>query len=313
MTRAHASRLFLAAMMVAAGSAHAEDKAAAAALFDQGVALMEKKDYPAACAKLKDSLAASAGIGTMLYLADCYEQRGLTASAWAQFRQAAALASEKGDPREKVARRRVEALEPKLAYLTIHVKARASGLTVTRDDAPFSEASWGVAVPIDPGKHVVVANATRKKTWKSDVSIGAATRVEVSVPPLEDVPIAAQPPPTPPVQNTQKEDPATGDNQRLIGIIVGGAGIVALGVGGYFGLRAQSKLDESNADNHCRPPNDICDATGLALRQDAGDAATISTVGVIVGVVMIASGVVLYLTAPSAPARSARRWNTLTF
>jgi len=39
----HASGLFLLAMAIA-GEARAEDKAAAAALFDQGVALMEKKD-----------------------------------------------------------------------------------------------------------------------------------------------------------------------------------------------------------------------------------------------------------------------------
>ena len=297
----HVSCLVFASALFAS-SAHAEDKAAAATLFDQGVALMEKKDYPAACAKFKESLAASSGLGTMLYLADCYEQRGLTASAWAQFRQAAALAAEKKDPREKVARKRVEAVEPKLAYLTIRVKEKALGLAVVRDDATTSEASWGVPVPVDPGPHTIIAKATGKKTWKSDINVTPQAKLEVMVPPLENAPVA--PPPKDNVSPQPPADDSTGDSQRLIGLVVGGAGVVGLGVGGFFGLRAQSKLDASNSDNHCRPPNDICDATGLQLRDEAGTAATISTVAFIAGAALVIGGVVLYLTAPKGSTRS---------
>jgi len=249
----------------------------------------------------------------MLYLADCYEQRGLTASAWAQFRQAAALAAEKNDAREKVARRRLEALEPKLAYLTITVKDRPPGLALTKDDAPLSEGSYGVAVPVDPGTHVVIAKAAGKKTWKSEITVAANARVDIVVPVLESAPTQSPPPtPAPPKKiEAPPEDPSRGDSQRLIGIIVGGVGIVGLGVGSYFGLRAQSKLDDSNADNHCRPPNDTCDATGLSLREDASSAAAVSTVAFVVGAVGVAAGVVLYLTAETSSTPRARLTNPL--
>src|SRR5207245_4895145 len=76
-----------------------------------------------ACPKFAESNRLDAGIGTMLYLADCYEKSGQTASAWAQFREVASLAARQGDPREKIARERVARLEPKLSKLSVSVSA----------------------------------------------------------------------------------------------------------------------------------------------------------------------------------------------
>ena len=54
----------------------------------------------------------------------------------------------------------------------------------------------------------------------------------------------------------------------MAGLIVGGVGIVGVGVGAFFGLKAKSSLDDSNADNHCRDSN-RCDAIGVQARSDA--------------------------------------------
>ena len=81
--------------------------------------------------------------------------------------------------------------------------------------------------------------------------------------------------------------------------MVGAAGVVGIGVGSYFGLRAISKKDASEADGHCHDGNQ-CDDVGYALRDEGRDAGTISTVLFVVGGAAMAGGLTLFLTAPAA-------------
>src|SRR6185437_15434982 len=70
---------------------NASDKAAAEALFDAAKKLYADKKYAEACTRFDASEKLDRGIGTLLYLADCYEHVGRTASAWATFREAESL------------------------------------------------------------------------------------------------------------------------------------------------------------------------------------------------------------------------------
>jgi hypothetical protein len=76
-------------------------------------------------------------------------------------------------------------------------------------------------------------------------------------------------------------------------------GLGAVGVGLVLGWIAKSHLDESNA-NGCRPGN-LCNPAGTAARNEALDTATASTITCIAGGAVLAAGLVLYVTAPSAP------------
>src|SRR5690606_16859153 len=96
------------------------DKAAAEALFQQGQRLLDAQRVEEACEKFRASQQLDAGLGTMLYLADCYEQAGRTASAWAVFKEAASVAASRGETsREEIARVRAEALEARLSHVII--------------------------------------------------------------------------------------------------------------------------------------------------------------------------------------------------
>src|SRR5688572_1623106 len=86
----------------------ANDKAAAEVLFEQGRALLLEGKVDQACPKLSESLRLDRGIGTMLFLAECWQRMGKTASAWAQFREAEIVAGQEKDAREKVAHERAE-------------------------------------------------------------------------------------------------------------------------------------------------------------------------------------------------------------
>ena len=81
---------------------------------------MAQGKHADACPKLEESQRLDPGIGTQFNLAVCYEQVGRTASAWSTFLDVAGAARAAGQTeREKVARQRATALEPRLIRLTI--------------------------------------------------------------------------------------------------------------------------------------------------------------------------------------------------
>src|SRR3984957_19131179 len=163
-------------VLTSAGTARAQaaqDKAAAEVLFEEGKELMHQKKFGLACPKFLESNRLDAGLGTILWLADCYEKNGQTASAWGQFREAAEIAARQHDPREKVAHARAVRLERTLAKMTIIVGAGTAvpGLEVTRDGDKIGQPSWGEEVPVDPGPHKIAVTAPHKKPWESIVNV----------------------------------------------------------------------------------------------------------------------------------------------
>src|ERR1041385_700610 len=73
------------------------NKAAAEALFSAGRDLMAAGKFDDACAKFEASQKLDAGLGTLLYLADCYERANRLASAWATFKEAESIAMGRND------------------------------------------------------------------------------------------------------------------------------------------------------------------------------------------------------------------------
>lgn len=300
------------------------DKAAAEGLFDQGRAAMQEGDFAKACGLLERSQHIDAAVGTLLYLAECYEKSGRTASAWATFREASDAASAAKEPqRARTGRERAQRLEALLSRLTIQVAPETqqlSGLTIDRKDKQIQPALFNVAVPTDPGEYTITASAPGYETWSGTVTVpDRGGKVSITVPALRkssepDKGAAAAAPSPPPGIATDKPassaeaSPAAmnmstsvGDTrsgaQRTMGLVVGAAGVVGIGVGTFFGLRSFSKWGD--AKDHC--PNDLCkDPEGPALRDEAKNAATASNIAFGIGLVALAGGIVLYVTAPSA-------------
>jgi serine/threonine-protein kinase len=295
-----ASGIVAAVVLSTASAARADtnatDAATAEVLFDQGKKLLAEGKLDEACSKLAESNRLDSGIGTMLYLADCYERTKKTASAWAMFREASQLAHKQGDAREKVARDRATALEAKLAKLTVVVapEHRIDGLVVTRDGSEMTAAQWSLELPVDPGVHRVTASAKGHKPWETTVTVSEAGSQKVDVPEL-----AIAPPDAPAQDATQNG--STGKTQRTIGLVLGGVGIVGIGVGTYFGISAKSKADA--AAPYCT--GTTCQQPGIDDWSKAQSNGNIATVGFIAGGVLLAAGAVVYLIAPSPRAQTA--------
>jgi serine/threonine-protein kinase len=312
------------AMLITTGAARAqtgaESKAAAEALFDEGRRLIEQGQFAAACEKLAQSDRLDPAVGTQLNLAVCYEKAGKTASAWATYRRAAASARERGQAeREKLAREAADALEPKLTRLTIAVpaEARVEGLVITKNGERVAPDVWGQALPVDPGEVRVEATAPGRQTWRTSVAIQEASKTEtLTIPALSAAPdapaeTAAEPsaaaPASPPAAQPASAPASatadlseTGSSQRTWGLVIGGAGIVGVVAGGFFALQAQSKNDDSKAFCSQQDPN-TCTAEGVELRNDARANGNIATAAMGIGLALVATGTVLYLTAPSEP------------
>jgi len=282
----------------------AADRAAAEALFRDARKLMRSKDYATACRKLEESQRLDPQGGTLLNLAVCHAREGRTASAWVEFQEAMEVARQaKRNDRVRLAKRELKQLEKQLSRLTIEVPeaSRLSGLTVHRGMDTLGEGAWGTAVPVDPETEIALeVEAPGYESWKLTVSLRPEEQKTVVVPKLAKLP---PPPPKPHVRSkaevAAEEEREQKKTQRTIAYVVGGAGIVAVGIGSYFGLRAMSKKGET--EEHCN--GTLCDPTGLELNEQANRAATVSNVAF--GVGLVALGVGSYFFVISQPRRGA--------
>ena len=290
---AFAAACFTWGSQVSADAGH--DKALARSLFDDARRLASDGKYSEACPKFQESQRLDPGMGTQFNLADCLEHTGRTATAWTMFLEVAAEAKEKEQPdREKVARDRASALEPKLARITVVVPktAQARDLQVLIDNTRLGRAAWGVATPIDPGKHTIRATAPGYRSWLTKVEVlGPGQNVTTTVPRMDLEPPAeasAEKPVAPiPVE-------AKSNGRKTAGLIIGGVGVASLLVAGGFAINTRSKLNDAEA--YCSDL-DCWDQRGVDLHHQAVTSQTIALVATGVGVAGLGVGAWLYFGA----------------
>jgi hypothetical protein len=269
------------------------DRTVAQSLFDQARRSMDEGRYDEACPKLAESQRLDPGGGTLLNLAICHAAQGRTATAWAELNEALSVAKRDGRAdRETTAREHLASLEGKLSTLTISVppEARVPGLELRLDGATLGSAAWETPTPVDPGRHEVSVTARGRRPWKQDVRVRPdGDRRTIRIPVLEALPDAAAP------AKPVREGAST---SRTAAYVVAGIGLAALAVGGFFGIRAVMKKNES--DSHCQAG---CNQTGVDAWSDAKTSAAVFDVGFAVGLVSV--GVASYLFITSTPASPA--------
>ena len=285
-----------------ASSAFAEptpqERALAESLFQDGKRLVKEGDYTTACAKFTESQRLDPQLGTLLHMAACHQKLGRTASAWAEYTEAASLAGRAGErERERIARERAASLETQLSRLVLEVRDPPSDFSVSIDGKAIGTASLETPFAIDPGSHLVEATATGRGRWSLKIEVPDGPHLmKVSIPALPPEGEHREEKPAGPTPPEPKPDPRDdGDTQRIAGFVVGGVGIAVTVVGGIFGLLAVLQADK--ADEHCE--GIYCDDEGLAGHERAHDSAAASTVLFIVGLATVAAGLTVVLTAPS--------------
>jgi hypothetical protein len=285
---------------------------------------MGDNDYARACPKFERSQALDSGIGTLLYLADCYEKNGQLASAWASFREAASRAHARGEAeRERIAVRRAAVLEPLLAKLNIVVEADADlpGLSVNRNARPVQRELWGIAGPVDAGMQLVDVTAPGRRPWHVSVQLSDGQTQMLKIPVLSPAPQSSPPdaapiplptnapsvgnPPSPADTTPSHSSARAGHGQRTFAYVLGAVGIAGLGVGSAFGVAARNSNNDANA--HCSRAGGLCDAAGVAAGKDVDRQATVSNISFGIGAAASLTALVLLLTLPDERS-SSRGW-----
>jgi hypothetical protein len=321
-----AAALALSAVMAVALRASADDKTTAAeGYFREGIAAMKENKFPQACAAFDASNNADPSPGTQINLGLCNEKQGKVASAWAWYNAAAALATDRGqDERAALARKEADRVAPLLTRVIINGKPADAKATVKLDDV---EVKFGLESRVDPGSHAVEVVLAGKKTFKTTVNVdksGAGVQT-VDVPALADDPDALKVGAGVGGGQGQgggpgADHPTTTENtsQRNIGLVVGGAGIVALIAGGAVQILALSESgkasDDSNQEktDNCsqpQPANSPCPSLQSSYNSHHNAALGDQTAAIIIagaGAVMLGVGIVLFLTSSKSSAAAAR-------
>jgi hypothetical protein len=309
----------------------------AEALFDEGKKLLKAGDWTGACAKFDASLALERAVGTHIKVARCRVHEGKLASAWYEYQLALAYNLEhtesKGRRTELEAQIQREAaeLEPRLPKLVIKVEAPPKNLVVRRDGNEIPAAALSEALTIDPGAHVIEAEApgyapkhesitiAERETQSLSLQLVALQPAQASVLPPAPAPA---PPPAAPLPNAAvmtssaaaplvagargREVPPSSEHglstRRTLGYALAGAGVIGLGVAGYYGIRTLGLVSQSNS--HCDHPGGACDPDGV---DDRHRAAGYQTTGIVIAAVASAAvvgGLALVLTSGASEPRA---------
>lgn len=288
-------KLVIASLLVVS-TAFAGNKEKADALFKKGKQLAGDKRYADACPAFEQSMKLDPAIGTQLNIAKCYEDWGRIGKALVAYRVAEKMAKDAKDPREPKIRALVESLDPEVPRLTIKLPkgANPDGVVVKLDSEPMT--TFGEQLIIDPGPHTIeyTVDGGPKKQKTVPVERAGDSEVTLDVPKDRVVKKQADADDTSP-----DEPPAPGRNQRIGGIALGGAGVIAIGVSTILTLSAKGKYDDA-LEMHCMGAKDMCNSMGLEATRDARSTANTATVIFLVGAAAVGGGVALYLLAPKA-------------
>jgi hypothetical protein len=282
------------AIMVAQGAiARADETGSAAALFQNGLQAMQAKRYAEACPKLAESYWLDPRPGVLFTLAECEAKWGRLASALAHYEDylrlyASMSAGLQAVQRERaqVARRQRAALADRVPTLSLSLPASApTGVVVRRDGVALGAPSLGVALPVDPGAHVIVVEIPGGATTSREITIepGNRLRVALEVPEAKAAPAPAE---------AAARPSAAGPPPAAIALLaVGAGGLVVGGVTGGLAIAGRSTIDA-----HCT--GTICDVSGKQAADRAKRLGWASTIGFGAGAASIAAGAVLWLIGP---------------
>lgn len=285
----------------------AEQKAGARAAANSGADAFEARDFDKAVDMFLRAESIVHSPVHELYLARSYVQLGRLVEARELYLKI--IRDDDGD-RTETAQDELDALEPRVPRVTLSVTGTdVPAREVTVDSKPVPVVLLGVAQPFDPGDHtVVVLTEERRLTQTFSVEEGANVTVELDMSGGELIKTADPAPQKTqidPVSKPVAKSQKGADGMRIASYAALGVGVVGIGLGTVFGLRAGAKardanelcadIDSRESTSDCRGRTQSEQARVADLEQQHKSAKVIGIVGFAAGGALLATGVTLFL------------------
>jgi hypothetical protein len=208
-------------------------------------------------------------------------------------------------------------LEPRRSRVAIIVSTEVAslpGLAITIDGVVVTPATFNRRLPVDGGKHVIVASAPNRKSFERTVTIanqGVALEVWVTLPEdnaaasttpghvnvtaRQDVPISMD-------ADTSTNDTSGMPALQTAGLVTGGLGIALASVGIGVGASGLVATNDTNAFPAAKKNGNGSLATADANHGSADDQMTAGWLVTGAGGAAVLAGIVMIATAPSSDA-----------
>jgi hypothetical protein len=309
--------------------AQPDPKAEARAHYDRGVTLAKGQAYAEAVVEFNRAYQLSPNYAVLFNLGQAYVGMGQPVYAVDTLTR---YLSEGGKAVPSSRRKQVEAdiaqQERRIAAVTI--QASQAGAVIRIDGIEVGRSPMQAPIRVNAGAHVFAAALAGYKPWEQSLELAGREQRTVAIvfeplpapasaPPVAIVPqmqgpsapatappasIAGAPGPAP---LTSTEPPATDLNAgaapapttrsgRIAAYVVGGLGLASLATGTVFGIRAITKMDDS--DKEC--PQEQCSQRGVDLSKEARTSALIADITLGAGLAAVGVATYLFLRSPKA-------------
>lgn len=280
------------------GEATAEQKESAKTGYVEGRTAFDEGRFQEAYDKFKSSYDIVASPNSHHMMAMALREMGKLAQAYEHFGEvaaeadAAAAVDEKYKKAAENARAKRDEVRNQIGFLNLAIDKEDDASSLTVNDRPIERNRWSGPIPANPGNTTVVIQTHAGKRHEKSVNVEAGGSHDLTF----TIAVAIEP-----VGDDDDDDDDDGEGiewvtpYRIAGYAAAGLGLVSFAIAGGLGSAAQSKHDQLA---------DECGGVCPAEREDdisSGESLQVATnVMVVMGAVLVAGGVALWLVAPDA-------------
>jgi hypothetical protein len=290
-----AALLLLLVLSLQGTEARADDRPTARALGEAGLRLYEEGKYQDAFRRFEMAEALLHAPTLVLFMARCKHALGELVAARALYQSVVDEKLDQGAEAAFVkaqdeAKKALAELEQSIPSVQVELEGPADA-SVAVDGTTIERDALSQPIPLDPGRHEIVATAPGVEPARATVDLqagGGVRRVSLVLGSSE----------------AGADEPAEGKGGSLVPAgVCFGIGGAALAVGIATGIVALQKFDELEArcvDNSCAPEDE-------PLKDEVDMYGIISTVGIVVGSALVVAGIVLAVVQPGGSASAELR------
>ncbi len=289
-----ACAVFLGALLVESGAAHAQASDGAAS-FEQGRALWAAKDHVGALPHFQKAVELSASPNARIFLARCLRELGRYPEAYEEMEQTVrdARVRAETDPRytetRDAAAAELAVLEGKVGRVSVALSPSLAGAQVWLNGRPLGVERVGKPVAVDTGAVRVTAKTATGETVEQTLEVLAGTLQSTTLATAGPAPLLPGPGP----------ESEASDFGVVRGLGVGALGLGALGFVGFALGTVQADDAFATLESTCG--TGPCDSTATADTISEGKIfEVIALSGLVVGIVGVAAGTIMLIVGEPA-------------